>query len=163
MSETTAYVKLRSLEEKGCIRILDSTRDGHKIGFYLPSEILGVVGTEVPVVPPDLETQDFFNVAENRNRILLREEYRCFYCLRQINAENYVIEHVVSRPSGNDTYRNVVAACRQCNNRKGSKNVEDWIRTLYREGLLEEAEFRKRVSYLERLRSGELKPLQITD
>lgn len=158
MAENTAYEKLRSLEEKGCINILDSTREGRKIRLHLPSEIPGVVAVEVPVVAPDLEAQDFFNVEENRARILMREEHRCFYCLRQLNGENYVIEHVVSRPAGADTYRNVVAACRQCNNRKGSTAVEDWIRTLYRDGFLGETEFRERLSHLERLRAGELKP-----
>jgi hypothetical protein len=158
MSENTAYEKLRSLEEKGCINIVDSTREGRKIRLHLPSEIPGIVAVEAPAVAPDLEAQDFFNVEENRARIVMREEHRCFYCLRQLNGENYVIEHVVSRPTGANTYRNVVAACRQCNNRKGSTVVEDWIRTLYRDGFLGEAEFRERLSHLERLRAGELKP-----
>ena len=98
------------------------------------------------MAPPDLETEDFFEVEENRERILMREEYCRFYCLRQLNGENYVIEHVVSRPAGNNTYRNVVAACRQCNNRKGSTDVEDLLRTLYRDGFLGEIEVRERVS-----------------
>lgn len=161
MSENTAYEKLRSLEEKGCIVILDSTREGRKIRLNLPSEIIGVVTQEEPAATPDLETQDFFNVEENRARILMREENRCFYCLRLLNGENYVIEHVVSRPTGDNRYRNVVAACRQCNNRKGSSDVEDWLRTLYRDGFLGEAEFRERVSHLQRLRAGELKPPEI--
>jgi HNH endonuclease len=158
MSENTAYEKLRSLEEKRCIVILDSTREGRKIRLSLPSEIAGVVVPDAPIVAPDIEAQDFFEVEENRTRIVMREEHRCFYCLRQLNGENYVIEHVLSRPAGNNTYRNVVAACRQCNNRKGSTNVEEWIRTLYRDGFLGEAEFRERLSHLERLRAGELKP-----
>jgi hypothetical protein len=158
MSENTAYEKLRSLEEKGCIVILDSTREGRKIRVKLPSEIPGAITQEEPVATPDLEVEDFFNVDENRARILMREEHRCFYCLRNLNEENYVIEHVVSRPVGDNTYRNVVAACRQCNNRKGSSDVEDWLRTLYRDGFLGEAEFQERISHLQRLRAGELKP-----
>lgn len=161
MSEGTAYEKLRSLEAKGCITILDSTREGRKISLHLPSEISGVIVPEVIEAPLDIETEDFFNVEENRDRILMREEHRCFYCLRQLNGDNYVIEHVVSRPAGHNTYRNVVAACRQCNNRKGSPDVEDWLRTLYRDGFLGETEFRVRVSHLERLRAGELKPPQM--
>lgn len=161
MSENTAYEKLRCLEEKGCIKILDSTREGRTIQLYLPSEIPGVIVTATPIEPPDLESEDFFNVEENRARILMREAHRCFYCLRQLNGENYVIEHVISRPAGANTYRNVVAACRQCNNRKGATAVEEWVRTLYRDGFLGEAEFRERLSHLERLRDGELKPPQI--
>lgn len=78
--------------------------------------------------------------------------------MRQLNSENYVIEHVISRPQGSGSYRNVVAACRQCNNRKGSSTVEDWLRTLYRDAFLDATTFQERVSHLERLRSGDLKP-----
>lgn len=158
MSENTAYEKLQSLQKKGCIVILDSNRDGRNIRLNLPSEIPGVVvAGEAPVVP-DLEAEDFFEVEANRIRILARDGYRCFYCIRQLNDKNYVIEHVVSRPLGENCYRNVVAACRECNNRKGSSSAEDWLRTLYQEGFLEAAAFQDRLSQLERLRAGELKP-----
>src|SRR5262245_43229794 len=59
MSENTAYEKLRSLEEKGCINILDSTREGRKIRLHLPSEIPGVIVFEAPVQATDLETLGF--------------------------------------------------------------------------------------------------------
>jgi hypothetical protein len=158
MSENTAYEKLQSLQKKGCIVILDSTRDGRKIQLKLPSEIAGVVVACTPPALPDIETEDFFEVEENRNRIVAREEHRCFYCLRLLTRENYVVEHVVSRPLGNNGYRNVVAACRECNNRKGSSTAEEWLRTLYREGFLDAAAFQERQSHLERLRAGELRP-----
>ncbi len=109
-------------------------------------------------VNPDLEAENFFEVEGNRTRILAREGYRCFYCIRQLNGDNYVIEHVISRPMGESSYRNAVAACRQCNNRKGSSSAEDWLRTLYREGFLDATAFQDRLSHLERLRAGELKP-----
>jgi hypothetical protein len=158
MSENTAYEKLQSLQKKGCIVILDSNRDGRKIRLSLPSEIPGVVVAGAAPVAPDIEAEDFFEVERNRMRILAREGHRCFYCIRQLNNDNYVIEHVVSRPEGENGYRNVVAACRQCNNRKGSSSAEDWLRTLYREGFLEAAAFQDRLSHLERLRAGELRP-----
>lgn len=78
MSENTAYEKLRSLEEKGCIKILDSTREGRRIRLSLPSEIPGVIVPEASLALPNIETEDFFNVEENRDRILMREQHRCF-------------------------------------------------------------------------------------
>ncbi len=158
MSENSAYEKLQSLQKKGCIVILDSNRDGRKIRLNLPSEIPGVVVPGEAEVVPNLEAEDFFEVEGNRIRILAREGHHCFYCIRQLNDDNYVIEHVVSRPVGENGYRNVVAACRQCNNRKASSSAEDWLRTLYREGFLEATAFQDRLSHLERLRAGELKP-----
>lgn len=158
MSESTASEKLQSLHEKGCIVILDSNREGRKIRLLLPSEMPGVVVSDEPPKAIELEVLDFFTVEANRRRILEREARRCFYCLRQLTPDNYVIEHVVSRPGGDNSYRNVVAGCRQCNNRKDSSAAEDWLRTLYREGLLGATEFEDRVSHLERLRAGDLKP-----
>jgi len=162
MSENTAYEKLQSLQKKGCIVILDSNRDGRKIRLALPSEIPGlVVAPEGPALP-NLEEEDFFEVDENRSRIAVREGHRCFYCRRQLTRENYVIEHVVSRPLGDNGYRNVVAACRECNNRKGPSTADEWLRTLYREGFLDVPAFQERQSHLERLRAGELKPPRTT-
>ena len=112
----------------------------------------------VLAVPIDIEDLDFFDVQENRQLILEHETNHCFYCRRKLNERNYVIEHVQSRPAGNNSYRNVVAACRECNNRKNDSSVEDWLRTLYREGFLGPAEFEERLSHLQRLREGLLKP-----
>jgi hypothetical protein len=158
MSEGTCYEKLRSLQSKGCLEILDTTRDGTKLRLKLPSEIHGIVPSKISEVPPTLEEMDFFNVAENRPLILRREGNRCFYCLRAVNASNYVIEHVTSRPDGDNSYRNVVAGCRNCNNKKGHQSAEDFIRSLYRSGYLGPDELEDRVAALGRLRNGGIIP-----
>jgi hypothetical protein len=87
-----------------------------------------------------------------------REEWHCFYCLAQLDENNHVIEHVVSRPEGDNSFRNTVAACRQCNNRKSDSAAADFLRVLYREGILSGDEFPIRISLLERLQRGELPP-----
>jgi 5-methylcytosine-specific restriction endonuclease McrA len=118
----------------------------------------GVLPLPVDATASSLEEIDFFEVGENRSRIFQREGERCFYCLRRITSENFVIEHVASRPIGDNSYRNVVAACLQCNNRKGRSGAEDFLRTLYREALLSADDFEDRICHLESLRKGELKP-----
>ena len=158
MSQTTCYEKLQSLKSKGCLQILGTERDGTRLRLFLPSEIEGLIPPEQIAAVLSIEEMDFFNVAENRQSILDREGNQCFYCLRQLNSSNYVIEHVTSRPEGNNSYRNVVAACRNCNNRKSNTPVEDFLRCLYREGYLSEPDFEQRLKTLQRLRSGEFKP-----
>ena len=158
MAEGTAYEKLRSLQTKGCITIIDTTHDGRKIRIHLPAEIAGVISPPYVPTSTDLESEDFFEEGGNRERILARENHRCFYCLRQLTGDNYVIEHVVSRPAGNNGYRNVVAACRECNNRKNSLPVNDWLRDLYKKEFLDAATFQERRAALVRLQAGELKP-----
>ena len=158
MSEGTCYEKLRSLESKGCLRVIGTEREGTKVQLYLPSEISGLVPSGEVVTALTLEEMDFFNVPENRVLILNRENKKCFYCLRALDTLNHVIEHVTSRPAGDNTYRNVVAACLGCNNRKGNSLVEDFLRSRYRNGYLSQDDFENRLEALRLLRCGELKP-----
>lgn len=157
-SEGTCYEKVRSLEKKGYIKVLASENTGTRISPFLPNEIPGLIVATVPPLAETIEDMDFFEVSENRELILQREKFRCFYCQAILNSNNYVIEHIVSRPQGNNSYRNVVSACRQCNNRKGSADARDYLRTLYREGFLSQNEFEGRLSHLELVQSGDLKP-----
>jgi len=101
---------------------------------------------------------DFFNVPENRILLLKRENYRCFYTLQKLDESNFVVEHVISRPAGNNSYRNLVAASREANNKKGAMSAEDYLRRLFRDSFLSEKEFRDRLHHLELLKAGELKP-----
>ncbi|HQO64405.1 MAG TPA: hypothetical protein PK528_12410 [Syntrophorhabdus sp.] len=158
MSENTAYLKLQSLADKGAITILRTEHSGRLIRLHLPNEIPNVIPTKSETSKQNLDEMDFFNVPENRLLILEREGRRCFYTLRDLDEKNFVIDHVVSRPTGNNGYRNVVAASREANNRKGSMPADDFIRKLYREGFLNHDEFEERLVQLSRLRAGELKP-----
>jgi hypothetical protein len=158
MAENTCYEKLRSLQAKGCFEIVTVERNGSRIRLRLPSEIPGIVPNAEAPITISLDDMDFYAVEANRSLILAREGSKCFYCLRTLNADNHVIEHVVSQPAGSNGYRNVVAACTQCNNRKGDSDAEDFLRVLYREGFLSNNDFEQRVSHLQRLRAGELRP-----
>lgn len=159
MSESSAYKKLKSLEQKQCIDLVQTEHKGTRIHLHLPNEIAGMI-PPIPTTPDeiDIEQIDFFD-AENRLAILKRDGFRCFYTLKQIDSNSFVVDHVVSRPSGDNTYRNLVAASREANNRKGEMPAEDFIRVLYREGLLSEQECLGRLKALTDLKSGLLKPV----
>jgi hypothetical protein len=157
-SEGIMYAKLRSLESKGCINILSSERSGTRVRIVLPAEIAGLIPVVTAAMPVPLEEIDFFTVPANRKLILEREGWQCFYCLAKLDENNHVLEHVVSRPEGDNSYRNVVAACRRCNNRKDSALAEDFLRSLYREGILSGDDLSGRLSQLGHLRVGELRP-----
>ena len=160
MSESTCYEKLRSLQTKGCVQIVGTERGGTRVRLFLPSEIDGVVPNADAVLEGlDIEAMDFFEDSLNRLAILRREANRCFYCLRTVDSSNYVIEHVISRPIGNNGYRNLVAACLDCNNRKNDLPVEEFMRRLYRGGFLSHEEFEGRTNALRRLQAGEIKPI----
>lgn len=158
MSEGTAYKKLTSLQTKGCITIVRTNHSGRVLRLHLPSEIFGLISEPPPEPELDLEAMDFFGVPENRALLIKREGYRCFYTLQQLDENNFIVEHVVSRPAGNNSYRNCVAASREANNRKGALSAEDFLRRLFREGYLNEAEFQDRLQALAKLKAGELRP-----
>jgi hypothetical protein len=158
MAEKTCYEKLRSLQKKGCLRILGTERKGTRLRVSLPSEIDGLIPPTPTVQEMDLEELDFFTVPAHRAAILRREGNRCFYCLRAIDESTYVIEHVLSRPGGTNSYRNVVAACIGCNNRKGNVSAEEFLRRLYREGFLSDSELEGRLHALKQLVAGETRP-----
>lgn len=158
MAERTCYEKLRSLQAKGCLQVVASEQNGTRLRLRLPNEIESLIVATVDDIAVGLEELDFFSIPEYRLAILQREANRCAYCLRAIDASNYVIEHIASRPAGGNSYRNLVAACRGCNHRKGKSPAEDFLRLLYREGLLSSVDLQARLDALRRVQSGELKP-----
>lgn len=159
MSEGTAYRKLQSLHAKRAVTIIRTEHTGRLLRLNLPHEIPGLIPPPQAVPTVDIESMDVFEVPENRLLILKRENYRCFYTLAKLDDRNFVVEHIVSRPVGNNSYRNVVAASREVNNRKGSMSAEDFLRKLFRDGLLSMSELEERLAQLERLQAGDLKPI----
>jgi len=159
MSEGSAYKKLSTLEEKGCIKIVQTEHKGSRIKLNLPKEIDDVVpSAQSSPAEINIEDIDFFNDAKNRLAILKRENFRCFYTLKTLDKNSFVVDHVISRPNGDNSYRNVVAASREANNRKGAMAADDFIRQLFREGYLSEQECAARLKALRDLKLGLLKP-----
>ncbi|NCA22372.1 MAG: HNH endonuclease [Crocinitomicaceae bacterium] len=159
MSEGTCYLRLKSLESKGFIKILDSVFSGQRIKVLFPSEIDGLIEViEQKNLIINIEEIDFFEIAENRNKILERDNKTCFYCFRKLSNDGYVIEHVISRPEGNNSYRNLVSSCRTCNNKKDNLPVKEFLRKLYRDNIISDTELTIVSEKLEKLKNGELKP-----
>ena len=58
----------------------------------------------------------------NRMNIFLRDNFCCQYCGNRFTPNELTFDHVVPRSRGGKTeYNNIVAACVDCNTRKGSK------------------------------------------
>ncbi len=157
-SEAIVYEKLRGLERKGFVTIVASERTGTRIKPLSPfvNKSPNSKGQSSPYI--EIENADFFDDQDNRKLILQRDRYKCFYCSVGLDENNYVIEHVISRPLGDNSFKNLVASCRQCNNRKDSSPAVDFLRRIYREGLLSQTELAERLNQLDQLQLGNLKP-----
>ena len=157
VSVTTAREVLRSLQDKGVVD-LDVTRRGYHVAM-LPFADWFPAESEADAARLDLESVDF---SDRRfiEALLDREEQRCFYCLRNIDAASADLDHVVPQHEGDvdRSFRNMVASCFACNTEKGATPATDFLRVLYRTARLSAEELADRSAAIERLHGGDLAP-----
>lgn len=158
MSTSTARDSIRSLTAKGAVEH-DATRTGFKLRLVSISEALPEQQPEL-IVPVDIENLDFYSNRNYLTQLLDREQYRCFYCLKNVASDDCDLDHVVPQSSSTDnSYRNIVVTCFICNKTKQTTPAPDFLRGLFRLGRLSEEEFDDRLSSLKMLQKGDLKPL----
>jgi hypothetical protein len=159
ISETVVRERIRSLHEKGCIRIDDRSAKGHLVRVFLPEEIGELVPERSEVSAVDIDGVDFFTGRRHLRALVRRENGRCFYCLRAIDPENCVLDHVIPQAARRDnSFRNVVASCHECNAAKSGQDAAEFLRAKYRAGLLSQSELQQRLTTLDKLQSGQLIP-----
>ena len=84
-------------------------------------------------VPSVVRRREYINVRRRREatgmkrlRIYIRDKYRCQYCGERKTATDLTLDHIFPRSRGGDNSPvNIVTACLQCNNRKGSRTPEE--------------------------------------
>jgi hypothetical protein len=159
-SDTSARLYLRSLAEKGVVEIDGYGRDGYRVTLLSPSSIEGVNqerSFEGDMV--DIDAVDFFRDRRFVSALLERQGGVCFYSMRQLDEESCELDHLTPQGRGGDnSYRNIVCCTFEMNKRKGDMLAEDFFRSLFRSGFASEAEFEERLSLLNEVRSGNLKP-----
>lgn len=81
---------------------------------------------------PEIIRLSFFNgrklrkVRFTRRNIFERDNYTCQYCGGRLHARDLTLDHVIPRcRGGGATWRNLVVACFECNDRKGSRLVAE--------------------------------------
>lgn len=126
---------LEALEQLGAIsRQGEPNRDGTPYRILLPEEI--VVCQELreasrqktsPAQLSEAEV-DFYNVRGNRLKIFERDAFKCRYCNKQLTRFTATLDHVHPISEGGDnTQANLVTACLDCNSRKNSRPLGDFL------------------------------------
>jgi hypothetical protein len=157
MSEDKARRALRSMSKKGCIQIEDRNRNGHVVRVLLPTEIERLQRETAVPAAVDLEKIDFFADRRYVPAILDRDGNECFYCGRAVTMETVVLDHVIAEASGGSgSHRNIVAACHECNSIKQAAPADEYLRQLYRKGVLSQADLAARLERLTALQDGRL-------
>ena len=155
---------LHRLFDKGALRLVECSKDGHVVEVRLPEEIRGVRVSKFARPPRvvravSLEGADFLKNRAMRRAIHEREHGRCFYCLRRLVRRRRCLDHVVPRARlGRNSYRNLVSSCDECNMKKKDRPAQELLRWLYRERRLSATELSGRLRALRDLTAGKLKP-----
>ncbi len=90
---------------------------GHRSLIELPS-IVACHGArfEQPRINPPLTNRTLFE----------RDGYQCLYCGKIFNYSTLTRDHILPRSrGGRDVWKNLVAACRRCNQYKGNRTLEE--------------------------------------
>jgi hypothetical protein len=127
--EETAYAHvsevLKRLEEKGCIKIGDTNREGTLYIVNLPKDVPMVAEKIASFLPQDTE-EDYFSNPEKRREIFERDKWICQYCGEKIIQENTTIDHFVPQSKGGKHNKeNLKTCCFICNSIKSGKTYEE--------------------------------------
>jgi 5-methylcytosine-specific restriction endonuclease McrA len=70
--------------------------------------------------------------------------FRCFYCDRQLSRQKKTRDHMTPKSrNGSSAPRNIVDACRPCNNLKGCLTLDEFRMVIaYRMGIAHKPEFK---------------------
>jgi len=102
----------------------------------------------------DDSKDDFFHDRNKRIEILKRDEYKCFYCLRELKQSDFCLDHIFPQSQGGHDWKsNLVSSCKECNTKKNAGDADSFLKTCYREGLIEQSEFWKQTKKLQKLKS----------
>jgi HNH endonuclease len=173
---------VRRLFALGVLRLVERTKAGHLVEVRLPGEIRaacpgrsaspksrresGTIAVQrssgapnTPALALHLDDPDFLQTRALRQSIHSRERGLCFYCLRRLTPSQKCLDHVVPRVQfGRNSYRNLVSCCVECNSQKSERPARDFLRCLYREQRLTNAELADRLRALDALAAGKLRP-----
>ncbi|HDL08766.1 MAG TPA: HNH endonuclease [Desulfobacteraceae bacterium] len=113
------------LEEKGCIKVGDTNRDGTLYIVSLPKDIPLVAEKIASSLVQDTE-EDYFNDPEKRREIFERDKWICQYCGEKVTPKNATLDHFIPQSKGGKhNKQNLRTCCLICNSIKSGKTYEE--------------------------------------
>ena len=113
----------KGLEEKGCIAIGDTTREGTLYTVLAPREIPFVKEKMAVPAPAD---DDYFTEPEKRRSLFERDKWTCQYCGEIVSGDNATLDHYKPQSKGGShSKENLRTCCLVCNSIKSGKSFEE--------------------------------------
>jgi 5-methylcytosine-specific restriction endonuclease McrA len=95
----------------------------------------------------------FHSLACTRANLLWRDQNQCQYCAKSCSSDVLTIDHVIPKSrGGQNTWTNLVIACKKCNQKKGNKTPAESGMILIRKPA------KPKTSILRFLTKGEISP-----
>lgn len=124
-SRTHITRQIESLEEKGCIRVGDTSREGTLYEVILPDDI-PIVREKLTAIQQSGTIEDYYNDPEKRKEIYHRDGWTCQYCSERVTTDNATLDHFVPQSKGGTHEKgNLRTACLMCNSVKSGKTYEE--------------------------------------
>lgn len=68
----------------------------------------------------------FKTISCSRSNVIWRDNNQCQYCQKHFESDLLTIDHVIPKSkAGLNTWTNLVAACKRCNQKKGNRTPEE--------------------------------------
>src|SRR5260370_26918537 len=165
LSRPSVREAVRRLISHRVLRLVQRSKAGHVVEVRIPSEVRAARPSRIPrrALSPtralDLDNLDFLKSPGLRRAIHAREGGRCFYCLSRVTPATRCLDHVVPLAKfGDNSWRNLVSCCHECNSKKNDLPAGDFLRWLHRERRLTEVELAARFPALDAPAPAKLPP-----
>jgi len=165
LSRQSVREAVRRLVGHRVLRLVQRNRVGHVVEVRIPNEVPAARPREIASRPAsrtrafDCDDLDWLKSPGLRRAIHAREGGRCFYCLSRVTPATRCLDHVAPLAKfGDNSWRNLVSCCQECNFTKNDLPAADFLRWLHRERRLTDVELAARFRALDALAAGKLRP-----
>lgn len=106
-------IKLLVRDKVDILSLWNNVKYFHSSGFI---ELPSVIKLKNKIV------RHFVKMIFSKNAVFKRDNYGCQYCEKILTSSQITIDHIIPKSrGGNNSFENCVAACHECNSKKGSK------------------------------------------
>ena len=120
----TISVVIKGLEQRGCIKVGDTTREGTLYTVVLPEDV-PIVKERLSVIPA-VEDENYFTDPKKRIELFERDGWACHFCGEVVTQENATLDHFVPQSKGGGhSKENLKTCCLLCNSIKSGRTYEE--------------------------------------